>query len=97
MAYLLDTNLCAAYLNGRSDSIRQRLDGLSPESIVVCSVVRAAAEYARVRASLERRDEVIGANDLLIASIALANDLTLVTHNVNEFRRVPSLRIEDWE
>ncbi|MEK6643004.1 MAG: type II toxin-antitoxin system VapC family toxin [Planctomycetota bacterium] len=60
-------------------------------------ITDAAAEYARVRASLERRDEVIGANDLLIASIALANDLTLVTHNVNEFRRVPSLRIEDWE
>ena len=34
---------------------------------------------------------------LLIASIALANDLTLVTHNIDEFQRVPELKIEDWE
>jgi tRNA(fMet)-specific endonuclease VapC len=32
----------------------------------------------------------------LIASIALASDLTLVTHNAVEFSRVPNLRVEDW-
>jgi tRNA(fMet)-specific endonuclease VapC len=32
----------------------------------------------------------------LIASIALAYDLTLVTHDAAEFSRVPSLRVEDW-
>ena len=35
--------------------------------------------------------------DLLIAAIALANDLTLVTHNTREFSRVAGLRLEDWE
>ena len=35
-------------------------------------------------------------NDLLIASIALANDLTVVTNNTDEFKRVPGLRVEDW-
>ena len=40
---------------------------------------------------------MIGPNDLMIAAIALANDLTLVTHNVGEFGRVESLKIEDWE
>lgn len=34
---------------------------------------------------------------LLIASIALANNLTLVTHNTGEFSRVEGLVIEDWE
>jgi tRNA(fMet)-specific endonuclease VapC len=34
--------------------------------------------------------------DLQIASIALANDLILVTGNVEEFRRVHGLRVEDW-
>jgi hypothetical protein len=34
--------------------------------------------------------------DLRIASIALANDLVLVTGNVRHFRRVPGLVIEDW-
>ena len=36
-------------------------------------------------------------NDLLIAAIALSHDLTLVTGNVREFRRVNKLRWEDWE
>lgn len=40
---------------------------------------------------------MIGPYDLLIAAIALANNLTLVTHNTNEFSRVPGLVIEDWE
>ena len=38
-----------------------------------------------------------GPNDLMIAAIALAHGLTLVTHNVAEFRRVPGLTVEDWQ
>ncbi len=52
--------------------------------------------YARIRDHLERAGAVIGGNDLLIAAIALAHDLTLLTHNSSEFARVPGLRIEDW-
>jgi len=33
----------------------------------------------------------------MIAAIALANDLILVTHNTSEFSRVPALKIEDWQ
>ncbi len=33
----------------------------------------------------------------MIAAIALAHHLILVTHNVREFSRVPGLKIEDWE
>jgi tRNA(fMet)-specific endonuclease VapC len=58
---------------------------------------RAAAEYARIRAHLASLGNVIGPNDLMIAAIALAHGLTLVTHNVAEFRRVPGLTVEDWQ
>jgi len=34
---------------------------------------------------------------MLIAAIALANDLILVTHNVKEFQRIKGLKFEDWE
>jgi tRNA(fMet)-specific endonuclease VapC len=34
--------------------------------------------------------------DLLIASVALAHDLTLVTHNTGHFQEMPGLRLEDW-
>jgi len=53
--------------------------------------------YASARHELEQSGQRIGALDLLIASIALANDLTLVTNNTAEFARVPGLRIEDWQ
>jgi tRNA(fMet)-specific endonuclease VapC len=39
----------------------------------------------------------IGGNDLLIAAIALANGLTLITHNTRELGRIAGLKIEDWE
>ncbi len=58
---------------------------------------RAAEYYGRIRSQLETKGTPIGPNDLMIASTALAHDLILVTHNVREFRRVDTLRIEDWE
>lgn len=58
---------------------------------------RAAEFYGIIREDLSRSGNLIGPNDLIIASIARVNDLVLVTRNSNEFRRVPNLRIEDWE
>ena len=58
---------------------------------------RAADAYGQIRADLERLGQPIGPNDLLIAATALANNLTLVTHNTSEFDRVPGLELEDWE
>ena len=56
-----------------------------------------AEHYARIRVELRRRGNTIGANDLFIAATALANGLTLVTHNTREFERVPGLMLTDWE
>ena len=53
-------------------------------------------QYARIRDHLERQGRLIGANDLLIAAIALTHGLTVITNNTNEFNRVPGLRVEDW-
>ena len=57
----------------------------------------AAYEYGKVRAHLAVLGTLIGPNDLMIAAIALANGLILVTHNTSEFSRVPGLSIEDWQ
>lgn len=58
---------------------------------------QAAEIFGRVKADLEKRGLVIGAYDLQIAAIALAQDLVLVTHNVREFSRIEGLLWEDWE
>jgi len=57
----------------------------------------AATTFGVIRAQLEAIGISIGAYDLQIAAIALANNLTLVTHNTREFGRVDGLQIEDWE
>ncbi len=56
----------------------------------------AARHDAEIRHNLEQRGLIIGNNDLMIAAIALANDLTVVTHNPDEFKRVHGLQVEDW-
>jgi tRNA(fMet)-specific endonuclease VapC len=56
----------------------------------------AAYEYGQLRSALAAKGTPIGPNDLLIASIAKAHNLVLVTHNTAEFRRVPGLHLEDW-
>lgn len=56
----------------------------------------AREPYGRLRTALERRGEVIGAYDMLIAAHALALDATLVTNNEREFRRVKGLRVQNW-
>ncbi|TVS21033.1 MAG: type II toxin-antitoxin system VapC family toxin [Planctomycetaceae bacterium] len=56
----------------------------------------AATAYGTLRAALEASGTPIGPNDLMIAAIALASELVLVTHNTAEFSRVPGLQIEDW-
>jgi tRNA(fMet)-specific endonuclease VapC len=53
--------------------------------------------YSLARNDLERLGQRIGALDLMIASIALAHRLVLVTHNTAEFGRVPNLQVEDWQ
>ncbi|MGA7936223.1 MAG: type II toxin-antitoxin system VapC family toxin [Kovacikia sp.] len=57
----------------------------------------AATTFGVIRSQLETKGTPIGVYDLQIATIALANNLTLVTHNTREFGRVDGLQAEDWE
>ena len=56
----------------------------------------AAKVYGDIRFHLEKRGQPIGPLDLLIAAHAMSQDLTLVTNNDKEFRRIKKLKIENW-
>ena len=56
----------------------------------------ATRKFGEIRSYLNRQGTPIGPYDLQIAAIALAHELTLVTHNTREFSRVPDLALEDW-
>lgn len=57
----------------------------------------AAKVTGNLRAQLRKLGTPIGPYDLMIAAIALVNNLTLITHNTSEFSRVPGLPLEDWQ
>ena len=67
------------------------------ELIPVMPIAATVSEhYGQIRSSLEKTGTPIGNNDLWIAAHALDLQVTLVTNNVREFERVPSLKLENW-
>lgn len=131
MKYLLDTNICISLLKKSDLAIIKKLKSLTPDQVVICSIVKAELLYGArksqsveknlsllakffdqleslpfddtatdfygtQRSILEKAGTPIGNADLMIASIALANDLTVVTRNQREFVRVQNLRVEVW-
>ncbi|HET6880473.1 MAG TPA: type II toxin-antitoxin system VapC family toxin [Pirellulales bacterium] len=51
MKYLLDTNACIRYLNGKSELLRQRIDSTGDDEIVVCSIVEAELFFGAAKSS----------------------------------------------
>jgi tRNA(fMet)-specific endonuclease VapC len=76
---------------------RIRLENLLTTVVLEPFVAADAARYGALRSDLERRGQMIGTMDLLIAAQALRLGATIVTHNTREFSRVPGLKVEDWQ
>ncbi len=131
MKYLLDTNVCVDYLNGRFPQVSRRIQRSAPEDLCLSSIViaelrygadksgkprrnhelldvltneipgrdfdsAAASIYGKVRATLEKKGQPIGPNDMLIAAHALSLGLVLVSDNLGKFKRVGGLKLENW-
>lgn len=80
-----------------SAKLRQQVQRLLDGALTVLPFDEtAAAVYGPLRAQLESTGKRINEQDLRIASIALAHDLTLVTGNTRHFDRVPDLTVENW-
>ena len=103
-----DTELCMSFFtfaellmgaerSTRKSDVLRRLDALTRVVPVHYGVNRAICEHYAVQFTrLRAAGTPIGANDLWIASHALAEDCTLVTNNMREFERVAGLRLENW-
>jgi len=79
-----------------SDVLTRRVEQLLGTLNVLPLDPPADEHYADIRAALERLGTPIGSHDLFIAAHARSRGLTLVTHNIREFTRVPDLNVEDW-
>lgn len=79
-----------------SDRLTAQLEGILSAIDIQPFEAPADVAYARLRAQLEAAGAPIGANDMLIASHALAAGCVVVTDNEREFGRISGLRVENW-
>ena len=80
----------------RPNDRREQLNTLLKYVQVIDYDQRAAEFSSVIQADLQKKGNVIGPLDTLIAGIALAHNLTLVTNNLREFQRVDGLKCTDW-
>lgn len=88
--------LFGAYKSAKSvenlTAIRHFLDSLN----IVQFDKQAAEIFAHTKAQLQKEGNIIADMDLLIASICLASNLTLVTNNTRHFEKIVDLPLENW-
>jgi tRNA(fMet)-specific endonuclease VapC len=68
---------------------------LSPFEIISYNA-RDAMVYGGIRAELEAKGQIIGPYDMQLAAQAINRSFTVVTNNVREFKRISTLKIDNW-
>ncbi len=86
-----------AYNRPDPTKVLNAIDELLSQEVSVLDFDRDCAnEFGRIRIQLRRSGVEVPSVDLMIGSVALVYDLTLVTHNTTDFQNIPGLRLEDW-
>ncbi|MCC5617529.1 type II toxin-antitoxin system VapC family toxin [Nostoc sp. CHAB 5836] len=130
MNYLLDTDTCIYWLNGRQP-VRDKLLAVGWDELCICVITAAELyygaynsnrvsenlgnaedfiqnlpvlpltdpalrKYGELKAELRKIGQTIAEFDLLIASVAVAENYTLVTNNTRHYERINGLKLDNW-
>jgi tRNA(fMet)-specific endonuclease VapC len=85
-----------AYISKHIDENLKKVRGLLSRLDLLEFNITASDIYGQITSELERKGELVGEMDALIASIALAHNERIVTKNVKHFGRIKGLEIEEW-
>ncbi len=66
------------------------------DNLVVPLTEQSAKISAELFSTLRQSGNIVDDIDLLIAGIAIENEMTLVTNNEKHFESIPRLKIENW-
>jgi tRNA(fMet)-specific endonuclease VapC len=88
--YILDTDICIHVRRRRLPALLEKFNSLERGEAVLSVITYGELLYGARKSSDSKR------NDLWIAAQAKLADLTLVTGNEREFRRIAGLKIENW-
>jgi tRNA(fMet)-specific endonuclease VapC len=85
-----------AYKHPNPAKLLALIGDLLEEVAVMDFDTNCAEQFGKLQGSLLSQGIKVPVVDLMIASVALVHDLTLVTHNVADFQHISGLRIDDW-
>lgn len=80
------------YKKQRSETIENWID----EFTIIDLDLNIARKHAQIYSELKALGRLIGVHDQWLAATCLARDLTMVTANVGEFKRISGLTVENW-
>jgi predicted nucleic acid-binding protein len=81
---------------GRADLLRYYENEIFSRLVILPFDRESARIFGRIKADLEKRGLPRFEADLQIASVAIANNLTLVSGNIRHYSGIPGLRVENW-
>ncbi|SJM94981.1 PilT protein domain protein [Crenothrix polyspora] len=85
-----------AYNSEQIDKNLQAIHMVNQKLALVGFNAASAQLFGKIKADLKQQGNIILDADIMIAAIALSNELVLVTNNEKHFVRVPNLNIENW-
>ena len=89
--------LAWAYRRTNPASLLQQIEAELLSDVLVLDYDRACAErFGQVRGTLLQQGVSVNTADLMIAAVALAHNLVLVTNNTKDFRNIPGLTLQNW-
>ena len=130
MSYLLDTDICIYWLNGKK-SVRDKLLEIGFQEVSICVITvselyfgaynsikikqnlttaekfiqnivvlslsnQTLKQFGQLKAQLRKTGTPVADFDLLIASIAITENLILVTNNTRHYQHIPNLILDNW-
>jgi tRNA(fMet)-specific endonuclease VapC len=72
-------------------------DDFIADNIVIPVTEKSARISAELYSVLRQSGNIVDDIDLLIACVAIDNELILVTNNESHFARIPGLKIQNWK
>ncbi len=88
--------LYGAYNSTRCEKNLAQLKKLIADIQLIPFCERSAHTFGENKAWLKKKGTIVDDVDLIIGSIAIANDMTLITNNIKHFERIPKLKLENW-
>jgi tRNA(fMet)-specific endonuclease VapC len=85
-----------AYKHPNPPKLLALITDLLQEVTVLDFDAACAEQFGKLQGGLLQQGIIVPVADLMIASVALVHNLTLVTNNTADFQKIPGLRLDDW-